>query len=254
MSVTGAKESNDDHFSIGEAVSQHSLISATIPVPSRVLDNKGLMVAVADGIGSYAGGDLASRITLESMVSDFYNNTKGSLEDRVKHALKASLKNLTTTLKKVGKRKAGTTIAGLALQPPDQLVVFHIGDSRVLRFRDKELRGLTIDHTPIGSDLAWGKITLEDALTRPDAFHLTRSYGIWVNTRVEVQARDYAPGDWYLLMTDGVCSPGRGLDEAALTGFLQDSAQPKELLAPMLAQANELDGDNATLVFVRLVP
>lgn len=252
MSVIGAKKSNDDHFVVGRQVSQESFLQLKFDPERGTATETGLLVGVADGIGSYEGGGLASKIALEALAEDFYQNTVGGLAERVRHALKTSLKVLNSTLRKEGKRKAGTTLAGLALQSPDKAVVFHIGDSRVLRFREGELRSLTIDHTPVGEKLAYGRIDLATALGRSDAFHLTRSYGMWVNTKVDVQVRKYAPGDWFLLTTDGVCSPGRGLDANALTDFLSDPGEPEQLLASMLEQANERDGDNATIVSVRV--
>lgn len=252
MSVIGAKKSNDDHFVIGREVSQEKFLRLKFDPDRGTATETGLLVAVADGIGSYEGGALASKVALEALAEDFYQRTSGTLKERVTHSLKTSLRVLNARLKQEGKRKAGTTLAGLALQAPDQALVFHIGDSRVLRFREGQLRSLTIDHTPVGEPLARGKIDLETALTRPDAFHLTRSYGMWVNTRVDVQARKYTPGDWFLLTTDGVCSPGRGLDANALTDFLTEPGEPQTLLTSMLEQANALDGDNATIVSVRV--
>lgn len=252
LSVNGAKSSNEDHFSIGEAVGQASSINVTIKPHSEPVSNKGLLLAVADGIGSYPGGELASRTTLQALAQSFYALEKGSLEERLRSALKSSLKTLTKTLKKAGKRKAGTTIAGLVLQPPSQLIVFHIGDSRALLYRDKALCRLTVDHTPIGEPLARGKITLDQALAQADSHHLTRSYGLWVNTRVTIRMLDYQPGDCYVLATDGVSSPGRGLDEKALIDFLERPKKLKALLRPMLKKATKRNGDNATLVLLKL--
>lgn len=246
----GVREYNDDHFLIGISTSQTQALDLRVGALTRGYVQDGILAAVADGIGSYEGGGLASRTVLEQLQKHFYKNKDGALETRLDAAVKQSTRMLKQVIKHEKCRKAGTTLAGIALYKPSEMVVFHIGDSRVLRMRDGQLMGLTIDHTPVGEPLAFGKMTLEEALQRRDAFHLTRSLGLMCDTRVETRTMDFRKGDRFLLMTDGVCSPGRGLDGPEIEKFLKSGREPKEIIPEMLKRAIENDGDNATLVLV----
>lgn len=252
--MPGARDKNDDHFCIGTQVSQEKLLSDAFDSSYRVFHNQGFMAAVADGMGSYAGGALASRTMLESLAADFQKQTRGDLEARLTAAIKSATKRLQKVLKKEKCKEAGTTLAGVVLQAPDQGIVFHIGDSKVVRFTEGGLRGLTIDHTPVGEDLAFGRTTVEEAVQRRDAFQLTRSLGLIGDTRVEFRPITFSPGDRFLMMTDGVCSPGRGLDAPTMLEFLDSAEEPELILDPMLWEAAERDGDNATLVMVQIDP
>lgn len=251
-STTGYKEKNDDHFLVGDQVSQGDPMSYLVEADK--IAGSGLLAAVADGMGSYQGGALASRTVLETLLVEFKKNVKYSLDKRVRYAIKAALKQLKLVLRSADRPKAGTTLAGVALMPPDEMVIFHIGDSKVVRLQDGMLSCLTIDHTPVGKKLATGRMTVEQAVKRRDAHMLTRSLGLIGNTRSEVQKANFCQGERYLLMTDGVYSPGRGLDGATIEEFLDATEQPELLIEPMLWEATELDGDNATLVFVQIEP
>lgn len=248
----GARDYNDDHFCIGTSTRQLLPLSLEVEDDDPGFRDNGLLAAVADGMGSYQGGALASKTALESLTQTFHSLRNSKTEARLKAALKESLRSLKQVLKTKNMRQAGTTMAGVVFSAPDRLTVFHIGDSRVLRLRDGALAGLTLDHTPVGEDLAFGRISLEQAIERPDAFQLTRSLGLVGDTRVETRIVDYLPGDSFLLLTDGVCSPGRGLTGPEIEQFLKSETSEPLLCSEMLDRAVEQDGDNATLVLVRV--
>lgn len=252
-SVAGERDHNDDHFCLGRDVLQNAPLSKVVQFSDRNVKRFGFLAAVADGMGSYQGGALASRTVLESLSREFYLPAlKGTLEERLAVCMEGTLDHLKRTLKETGCKKAGTTLAGIALKAPDQAVVFHVGDSKVARLHEGNLLALTIDHTPVGKALATGKMTEAQALKRRDAFQLTRSLGLVGDTRVEFRSMTFAPGDRFLLMTDGVCSPGRGLDGPTIEEFLDASDDPGLLLEPMLWEAAMRDGDNATLVLLQV--
>lgn len=252
-SVAGAREYNDDHFCVADKVGQERPLLVEVDPESPWFQRQGLLAAVADGMGGYRGGGLASRTVLETLSQTFYDLHEQELYYRVQLSLSVALERLQITLRDENKRQAGTTLTGVALQPPDRLVLFHVGDSSVLRYRDGRLDRLTVDHTPLGVHLAVGDLTPDEALKRRDAHQLTRSLGLVGDTTADIHCLDYVAGDWYLIMTDGVSSPGRGLPRAALEQFLRTAKPPlHRLLEPMLEQAVKQHGDNATLVVLRV--
>ena len=78
--------------------------------------------------------------------------------------MEAAQARVAEVLQRANLKEAGTTLAGLALFEPNDLIVFHVGDSRVLRISGGYARALTVDHTPVGNDVASGRMTEGQAL------------------------------------------------------------------------------------------
>ena len=152
--VTGAgREKNDDYYCLGPFVEQGVLTSLEIDTTSSSFRRYGFLAAVADGMGGYAGGNVASHILLEYLSARFYSEERGDFSDEallssLQRYLEEAQQALVTELQRSpALQQAGTTLAGIVLTAPDRLIVFHIGDSRVLRFAAGYLRPLTIDHS-----------------------------------------------------------------------------------------------------------
>lgn len=254
------RDRNDDHYCLGTFVEQGVLTSITIDTHSRFFQEYGLLAAVADGMGAYAGGSLASRVVLETLSAQFYSERRagyGSVQ--LAACLAGYLVQTTRTLEAVLKRSsdladAGTTVAGIALMPPDVLIVFHAGDSRVLRGSAGFVRALTIDHTPLSPDIASGRLSEEQASALPAASQLTRALGLKGDTRVEMnQELAWAPGDCFVIGTDGFHGLGRGLSGYAISTALCAGGDTSTTTERLIADAVKTDGsDNATLILVQL--
>lgn len=257
----GRLDYNDDYFSIGLAVRQTDPFNTMVDASSALYLENGFIAAVADGMGGYQGGATASRAVLKALTSAFYSGPRAGenarqFKKRIERCVNHAVTELRQTLRDRNLREAGTTLAGVALKPPDLLFSFHAGDSRVLCFSETEgLELLTVDHTPVGQALADGTMTEEEAAQQPDAFALTRSLGLQGDSRVEISQFTYSPGDTLLLMTDGMWSPCRGLDPEVIESELRLGGRPKDLVRRLVDQAVKVDGeDNTTLVLIRLEP
>lgn len=248
------RDTNQDHFCVDRRVAQGEVLSYSIASSTEYYKNHGLLAVVADGMGGHEGGQLASRVALEQLAQEYYakalpDEDGPSLCKRVARCLARACKQLRKTLKEKELRQAGTTLAGVALKGPDSLVVFHIGDSRVLKSDGQEVRPLTVDHTPVGADLASGKLTDEQAMAAKGSNQLTRSFGLIGNNRAEVQLLSFSAGDRLLLATDGFHAPGRGLDDASILTTLGGDSWLYLKVPSLVEQAVQRDGhDNTTLV------
>ena len=217
------REKNDDFYCIGPFVEQETLTALSLDSASGVFQQYGFLAAVADGMGAYAGGAVASRVVLETLSALFYGERHAGMTE---HAFLACLEGylaktkdvLTGVLQRSPElREAGTTLAGIALLAPDILAVFHIGDSRVLRASAGYVRPLTVDHTPIGQDIASGRLTEVEAARIPGASSLTRSLGLQGNTTIEcVVAHTAVPGNQFFIGTDAWHGVGRGLSRQTI--------------------------------------
>ncbi len=257
LSHRASRPENDDYYGIGRCVEQGAMVSLTFDCSADFFHNYGLLATVADGMGGYAGGAYASRTALEILHSLFFSEkhagwTRAHLADRMRQYLSETQVRLSWALsEKEGHQEAGTTLAGVVLMPPDALVVFHAGDSRVLRASSRFVRSLTVDHTLVGADLASGRIT-EQALLDPGQLGLTRSLGVSLESEVEIGSEEsWALGDRFMICSDGWHGVGRGLSREQIRESLSYQGDIGELVESLVNQSALVDGeDNATLVVV----
>jgi serine/threonine protein phosphatase PrpC len=261
-SATGRmRESNQDHFSLGTQVAQGALALELDPAAEEFAQH-GLLLAVADGMGGYAGGEIASHTALAALTQAYYATPlpadAAGLAEYLQQCFAYTLAELTSQLRgDPALAQAGTTLAGIALAAPDLVCVFHVGDSRVLRFAGGAsgfLRQLTADHTPIGQAVFAGELSEADAAAHPLNGQLTRSLGLVGNTELQLDcSHTWAMGDVFVLCTDGFHGTGRGLARAVLQDALRQSNAPETLATTLVGQAVETDGaDNATVVIARV--
>lgn len=257
---------NDDYFCLGPLVEQNGGAALSFGCGSRFFSEFGLLCAVADGMGGYEGGALASKTVLETLSALFYARKHGGmsaaqLAAQLEDDMASVGRVLEAALHRENLPSAGTTLAGVALLPPDVALVFHCGDSRVLRCSGGYVRALTLDHTPLASEIAAGHLDPRGAANSPLASKLSRALGLEGDTRTEINADlRWECGDSFLLCSDGFHGLGRGLSPAHLRArFASFEETPGGLpLAARVQSAVEeavaLDGhDNATLVQIQVL-
>lgn len=254
------RRANEDCYCLGRRVTQDACTSLALDAGDAQFATFGLLAAVADGLGGYAGGALASRVLLEALRDEFYaaphaGASSAELAESMAQHLRAAWLTLAGVLRAAPDlQEAGTTVAGIALLPPRALVVFHAGDSRVLRASGGYLRQLTVDHTPVGADLASGRMSEADAAATGTSHQLLRAIGLDDAQPPEVQA-DYTgePGDLFFIGTDGWHGVGHGIPREELRELARQGGDPEALVRTMIGRAVAGDGtDNATVVVVQL--
>lgn len=260
FSHTGTvRTTNEDWYCVGPFIEQGTFTAIKLDCDSENFRHYGALVAVADGIGGYAGGGYASHLVLESLTTQFYGEFReGATSDQIQialsHYFQQTLDILQHHLQQSSEMAdAGTTIAGMVLACPNILLLFHAGDSRILRESAGFVLPLTTDHTVYASRYAKSRMD-EDAMTAmPELMALTRSFGLHGDTRIEWnQEYSWDVGDRFILGTDGWYGTGRGISLDHLRELLRDQmASPHELTRSLVATAVNEDGtDNATVVTV----
>jgi serine/threonine protein phosphatase PrpC len=263
--VGRVRAQNDDYFCLGPLIEQNGGAALAFEATSRFFSNFGLLCAVADGMGGYAGGAVASKTVLETLSALFYARkhegmNAQQLATQLEEDFVSVRKVLEATLHRDGLSSAGTTLAGIVLLPPDVAVVFHCGDSRVLRCSGGYVRALTLDHTPLAAEIAAGRMDESSAATSPLASKVSRSLGLKGDTRIEMNGDlTWQTGDSFLLCTDGFHGLGRGLSPAALRDCFATSRQNKvhtnsaTQVQMAVEESVALDGhDNSTLVQIQV--
>lgn len=144
----------------------------------------------------------------------------------------------------------GTTLSAIALLHK-QAVIAHVGDSRIYRLRRGNLKKLTTDHSLVQELLDEGSITEDMAANHPFRNKLTRVVGTGEPLEmVETNRCAIAPGDRYLLCTDGLYGD---IASNEITAIMSDSSAPQQAAEELLNLALQRGGhDNATAIVAYL--
>lgn len=216
---------------------------------------------VADGMGGVSGGEIASRMALDSVRHMFEDSEttwpggygpvrRGShVEHFIAGIRLANARIFARGCRESALKGMGTTFAGV-LFSERHAVIAHVGDSRVYRLRGRRLELLTEDHSFLNDQIRAGLVAPEDAHAFPFKNLISRCVGPHGTVDVDTSVDLVQAGDVYLLCSDGLCGV---LDHQELTSILV--RQPELCLAAgtMIDRANELGGpDNITVVLVRV--
>lgn len=211
------------------------------------------LFVVADGMGGHAGGDVASAIAVKHFAE---NDEEYSSTDDAQHAMTEMLLDANSLITGAVEehselRGMGTTVSALSLVG-QSLVLAHIGDSRVYRFREGSLVQMTVDHTFVQRLVDAGRITPEEALTHPRRSVLMRVLGD-VETRpdVDTEVFDIQEGDRWLLCSDGLSSY---VDEPQIERTLARMDESSREISDDLVQLALDNGapDNVTVVLLEI--
>jgi serine/threonine protein phosphatase PrpC len=201
------------------------------------------LFAVADGMGVYDGGEIASRITVEA-VHDTVDRY-GSLADAVTSADRRVRARKDGTLSQMGSTVAAVRFAD------GRAAIAHVGDSRVYRLRAGVLAQLTRDHSLYEELLRQGFPDLPERHDFAYTNIVTRALGVGERAEPDVSEDAARPGDVYLLCTDGLTETLTPEHlAAALTVSPSAAAAADHLVSEAFARGGR---DNITAIVVRLL-
>ena len=206
-----------------------------------VVDDR--VVAVADGLGGHAGGELASRLATELLAASFRGTSVDELATAVRAANWVVWERASSSAALKG---MGTTMCAAGLVDDDALAVVHVGDSRAYLAQEGTVHRLTEDHSVTTELIREGRLTEADAAGHPQRMILTRALGVGPEVQVDAVRRPVAPGDVLLLCSDGLFThvPDDEIGSLLLAGN-SPQATVDELLELALTRGGE---DNVSVV------
>ena len=245
----------------GAGFSDTGLVRQTNQDAFAVDNDLGLWI-VADGMGGHAGGGIASRIAVDSLVGTIKAATSagGSLSIGPSHLADLLTKALSLAHEAIHDEAVqnqelegmGTTIVVCFLCPssPSQAVLAHVGDSRAYLLRDRLLHALTTDHSYVQKLVAQGSLTEDEASRHPQRNVLLRALGIPGQSIPDTRVQPLEPHDELLLCSDGLT---KMLGEDEIVSLLSNTqASPTDMSRQLVDRANENGGkDNTTVVLIR---
>ncbi len=214
---------------------------------------------VCDGMGGAAGGEIASRMTVDTIVermsADLSPNRGADEEanggrDRLHTAIaEANRIVLERAERESNLYGMGTTLVALLLENSHALVA-HAGDSRCYLLRAGKLERVTQDHSLVDEQMRLGAMTAEEAERSPLRSVITRAIGTQPSITEDVTVIEPQPGDVFLLCSDGLT---REVDEEAIARILGTGSDVDRAAQALVDAANEAGGrDNVTALAVRI--
>lgn len=225
---------------------------------SFLMEPKHKLFVVADGMGGHAGGETASKLTVETVIQSILGDKASKLgsaaEDMVMGAVhRANTAVYSTAEKDKALTGMGTTVVTMYFAN-DKLYVGHVGDSRVYMAKKNLIWQITKDHSLVNEKLKAGVITREQMKRDKSRNVITRSVGFESSVLVDVYQKEVSPGELYFACSDGLSGmmeDGEMLQIIDELGWGTDDLNP--LVNKLIEKANEHGGDdNVTVVAVRV--
>lgn len=192
FSSTGQKRPhNEDYFDLCE------------PGDSRLLEAGGCLYLVADGVGGKEHGEQASRLAVQTVLADYYHNDAPDPEVRLQQAFQKANQEFLSQWGDESGARPGSTLVAAAVRG-DQLIVAHVGDSRLYLFRNGAAQRLTRDHSWMQQLIDAGELTPEKARDFRRRNVITRNIGGASTIKVDISQHHVQPGDILLLCSDGL--------------------------------------------------
>lgn len=214
------------------------------------------VVAVADGLGGHAAGEVASKIAVDRLAELDRGAAAGPTHpDDVTAAIADANHLILDAIRAHPENEGmGTTVTGLGLVDlggAPHCVVFNVGDSRVYRFVDDTLEQVTVDHSEVEEMRAAGIISASDAAVHPRRNVVTRCLGSIPGPVPDLWVYPPAGNERYVICSDGLTNEVADHDIAAA---LRDHADPGSAADDLLARALDAGGrDNIAVIVVDLV-
>jgi protein phosphatase len=222
---------------------------------------EGLFI-VADGMGGHAAGEVASKITVET-IAEFIAATRQKEEAtwpfKYNHQLHFNSNRLAVAIEKANERVMSAVVAQPWLKGMGTTVVAgllnekllslaHVGDSRAYLYRGGELSLLTDDHSWVHEQVTAGILTEDEAKSHPLKNVVTRALGGGPTVSPDLQELHFSPGDVFLFCSDGLTTM---LSDEEIRDCVAAGESPRDLCRHLVDLANEKGGvDNITVVAV----
>lgn len=230
---------------------QDSLYAGQLPTPTEHPPIH--LFLVADGMGGYQGGDVASRIAVMSFREGLQaayptwpacDNSTAWLE------LLSGLVQLCNT--KILEAQAESEFKGMgttmtaAVECMGLVHLVHVGDSRLYHFDGETMYQITRDHSMVGELLRSGQLTPEEARNHPRRNIITQALGVAWDLEIEAKSLELTPESKLLICSDGLSGM---LNDEEIAAVLAVDGEPYDQVRQLIDSANERGGkDNISVI------
>ena len=207
--------------------------------------------AVADGMGGYEAGNVASNMIVSSLaeitatihLDDFITSVEDCIVDVNQRILEYA------EIMHDG-RMLGSTVASLLIHGKVGACLW-VGDSRLYRIRNNELTQLSRDHSHVEELLQQGVISPEEAVSHPEANVITRAVGASAEVYVDVNVFDAQVGDTYMLCSDGLYNT---VDRENIIYYLNNFTAEEGVKSLIIKAMENGAPDNVSIIIIKGIP
>lgn len=207
---------------------------------------------LADGMGGYNGGEIASRLataSVKSYIESNFNKIQHEKED-ILNLIKNAIEYANMIVYEKSKeneelQNMGTTLE-VCLIYNNKAFIGHIGDSRIYRIRKNIIRKLTVDHSYVQELVNDGTITKEEAIHHPKKNMLMKALGCTPFVEPDITVKGFLKDDIIVICSDGLTN--MITEQEIYDTVIQDNINTSEIL---VNKANESGGyDNITVITI----
>jgi serine/threonine protein phosphatase PrpC len=215
------------------------------------MKRKGRLFIVADGMGGYQAGEVASQVAAETVIREYYADPSEDPAVRLQNAMQAANDEVYLQAQNNAARAGMGTTMVVTVQIGRKAYIASVGDSRAYVVHNDELSQITQDHSFVGEQVRAGILTKEQARVHPQRNVITRALGSQPDVQVDTFVGELSDGDVLLMCTDG------------LTGHVPEDricdtviSLPPDQVVPQLIQMAKDDGgtDNISVIALRVEP
>lgn len=223
-------------------------------IAEKTANGKYIIAAVIDGVGGYAGGEIAAAIARDTIIEQI-NSSKYDVPATILAALHKANDKIFAERQRDKQHDSMACVCTLAIVDlqHNQFYFAHIGDTRLYLFRDGTLVKISSDHSFVGFLEESGRLTEEAAMKHPKRNEINKALGFETDIKdqsyFETGNSPFLPGDTLLLCSDGLTDMVSTHD---ITSILTSNNSLKETSRNLIDLANHNGGaDNVTVVLVK---
>ncbi len=225
---------------------------------SVALDESTALAVLADGLGGYNAGEVASGMATSFIKAELgrwlHEASSNATDAEVRRAMDICVDNANRAIFNAANANPqyagmGTTLV-VAVFREMRLLIGHVGDSRAYRFRGGRLAQITRDHSLLQEQIDAGLITQEQAAFSSNKNLVTRAVGVEDTVLLETHLHEVLPSDVYLMCSDGLSDM---LDNETIAQVLQAHDSIEDATRALIDAANDAGGkDNIAVVLARV--
>ncbi len=236
--VGRARTTNEDAFAVTDLASGKTM---EVRDADHAVDvqERGILLALSDGMGGHQAGEVASALVLESLQAALANDAKTPISEQLEQAVLRANSSVVAAARSHDRRGMGATLTAVFVRG-DEAFIAEVGDSRAYLLRNARLRQITRDQSLVQLMVDHGVLSAEEARHSPSKNVILQAVGLSSDVRVAIARLALRKGDRFLLCSDGVSN---AVSDDELRELLTGS-QPHDACQAMIALANERGGDD----------
>jgi PPM family protein phosphatase len=209
----------------------------------------GLLYAVADGMGGYTHGAVASALAIEKLAEALFNGKSRPNQKSLKRGVESANLSIYKAAERLGAGRMGTTLTAAYILE-DALHLIHVGDCRAYLIRNRQATCLTADHTTVGDLVRTRLISADKVRTHSQRSILTKSVGIGLFIKPDISRHKLQEDDYLILCSDGVWSV---IQDEEFAQSVMESEGVKQISQRLVNLAlNRRTDDNVSVVSIHV--